>query len=216
MNAPPRLRSHALPLAVVPSQHEGRGPIRSASAALLWIDRPFAVTAAHVVDQCLELRAADPKAEIWLGQMPIEDLPDRLLCMSERHDLATIRLQPEELVHLGDDCAFHNPIHWPTAAVEPGDELVVLGYPRDQWPAQVEYTFDVESTVERRFTGILRSARMPGRLAGLCGAPVFRRRDGERNFVGVVTETLFHNEVIRCQHARHVDTCGRVTGTTAA
>jgi len=25
-----------------------------------------------------------------------------------------------------------------------------------------------------------------------------------------VTEALFHNEVIRCQHARHVDTCGQV------
>ena len=90
-----------------------------------------------------------------------------------------------------------------------------MGYPRDQWPAQVEYTFTVESVAPRRFSAVLQSARMPGRLAGLCGAPVFRVRGGERTFVGVVTETLFHNEVIRCQHARHVDTCGQVDGTTA-
>lgn len=214
MNAPPDLRSHSLPLAIVPSHHEGRGPIRSASAALLWIDRPFAVTAAHVVDDCLLHRARN--AEIWLGGLRLDDLESRVLCHSARHDLATIRLAPEELVHLGDDCAFHNPVQWPPVRAESGDELVVLGYPSDQWPAQVEYSFAVESTVERRFSAILRSARMPGRLAGLCGAPAFRRRGSERIFVGVVTQTLFHNEVIRCQHARHVDTCGRVAGNSAA
>lgn len=216
MTPAPTLRSHALSLAVVPSQHEGRWPVRSASAALLWIDRPFAVTAAHVVDECLALLDADPAAEVWLGCLRVPDLRERLLCRCARHDLATIRVEPEELVHLGDACAFHNPTAWPPEAVAPGDEIVVHGYPRDQWPAQVEFRFAVESAVDRRFTAMLRSARMPGRLAGLCGAPAFRRRGAEVAFVGVVTETLFHNELIRCQHARHVDTCGQVTGSSAA
>lgn len=216
MTPAPGLRSHALPIALVPSQHEGTGTIHSASAALLWIDRPFAVTAAHVVAQCLERKQTDPDAQIWLGGLRIDDIEARLLCRSARHDLATIAVQPEELVHLGDDCAFHNPIAWPPRSIDAGDTVVVLGYPRDQWPAQVEYTFGVESTVERRFSAVLQSARMPGRLAGLCGAPVFRVQGGERAFAGIVTETLFHNEVIRCQHALHVDTCGHVSGSSAA
>ena len=210
MNVEPGLRSHSLPVAFVPSHHEGAGTIHSASAALMWIDRPFAVTAAHVVDQFLERLDADPQASVWIGQMRVDDLRDRLLCTSERHDLATIRVRPEELGDLGDSCSFHNPAQWPPPTVKAGDEITVLGFPRDQWPALVQYSFRVEGIAARRFSCVLESAAMPGRLAGLCGAPVFRVRGLETVFCGVVTETLFHNQVIRCQHALHVDTCGQV------
>lgn len=210
MSAAPGLRSHSLPIALVPSQHEGTGPIRNASASLLWIDRPFAVTVAHVVDECLERFRSDPGAGVWLGNMKVDDLSDRLLCIDRRHDLATLRLEPEELVHLGDEWTFHNPLHWPAPAAEPGDRVTVLGFPQDQWPAQVQYSFVVEKTVARRFSALMEGAVMPGRLAGLCGGPAFRLHGAEAQFVGVVTEALFHNEVIRCQHARHVDTCGQV------
>lgn len=206
-----RLRTHSLPIAYVPSDGSDPEGMHNASATLLWIDRPFAVTVAHVVRHYLERQAKDPRAEVWIGRMRVPDLAERVLCMSERHDLATLRLGAEELGDLGDDWTFHNPVQWPALAVEPGDRVVVLGYPRDQWPAQVRYEFQVEGTQERRFTAVLDHAAMPGRLAGLCGGPVFRV-GARAEFVGVVTEALFHNEVIRCQHALHVDPCGLVNG----
>lgn len=211
MNQLDRLRTHSLPIACVPSRGTDPEGMHNASATLLWVDRPFAVTVAHVVRQYLQRLKDDPGAEIWLGRMRVHDLASRVLCMSERHDLATLRLAPEELGDLGDDWTFHNPVQWPALAVEPDDRVVVLGYPRDQWPAQVRYDFHVESTQERRFTALLDHATMPGMLAGLCGGPVFRL-GARAEFVGVVTEALFHNEVIRCQHARHVDPCGQVNG----
>lgn len=211
MELPGGLRTHSLPIAFVPSRDEGAGHLHNASATLLWVDRPFAVTVAHVVRQYLERLREDPEGEVWIGKMKVDDLAERVLCSSERHDLATLRLEPDELGELGDDPTFHNPPRWPAAPVREGERIMVLGYPQDQWPAQVQFTFLVESTQERRFTATLEHTTMPGRLAGLCGGPAFRTGP-DTDFVGVVTEALFHNEVIRCQHAHHVDTCGQVPG----
>lgn len=214
MQAQQRLRTHSIPIALVPSNdHESEG-MHNASATLLWVDRPFAVTVAHVLRRYLERLREDPRAEVWLGGMRIHDLADRVLCLSDRHDLATLRVEPDELPDLGEDWTFHNPEQWPAPAVDTNDRVIVYGYPRDQWPAQVSYEFRVETAQERRFTAILDHASMPGRLAGLCGGPVFRVSP-RAEFVGVVTEALFHNEVIRCQHAHHVDPCGQVNGLAA-
>ncbi len=108
---------------------------------------------------------------------------------------------------IGREASFYNPRHWPPQPVRPGEEIVVLGYPRDQWPAQLTFTFCVESATARRFGAVLRRVDMPASLNGLSGAPAFRAgRPAE--FVGVVVDSLFHNEVVRAQHAFHLDRCG--------
>jgi hypothetical protein len=211
----PAIRSHSLPVSYGSTQHGASQEIFNASAALLWVDRPFAVTAAHVFLELSQKLKKDPAGRVWLGQMELGNLDSRVLCLSHRHDLVTLRVEPEELAQLSEDARFLNPEHWPPPYARAGEEIVVLGFPRDQWPAQIAYGFRVESTSENRFAALLEQTDMPGRLAGLCGAPAFRGPlDGNgHEFVGIVVEALFHNELICCQHARHVDTCGNVPGS---
>ena len=211
MNSLPALQTHSLALSFASARRGGPKELHHASAALLWVDRPFAVTAAHVLQDFMARMRNDETARLWLGKLALDDVADRVLCQSLRHDLATLRVEPEELAELGDDVCFHNPAKWPPEPVQAGEVISVFGFPRDQWPAQIRYRFRVESAQERRFSAVLERSDMPGRLEGLCGAPAFRSGPNPE-FVGVVTEALFHNEMVRCQHARHVDTCGQVPG----
>lgn len=208
--------SHALPLALCSRNGAGPKDVTNATATLLWIDEPFAVTAAHVVQAFLLRRQVDPDARVWLGELEITDFERRIVSISGSRDLATFRVAPEELLWIGKDAAFCSPRHWPPDPVTRGEEVVILGYPRDQWPAQLRFTFQVESATARRFGATLRRADMPASLSGLSGAPAFRvGRGGE--FVGVVVDALFHNEVVRAQHANHLGRCGAVAhGSDAA
>lgn len=204
------LTSHALPLALCSRNGAGPKDVVNATATLLWIDEPFAVTAAHVVQAFLLRRQADRDARVWLGEFQIRDFEQRIVAVSQSHDLATFRVSPEELMWIGRDAAFCSPHRWPPEPVTRGEDVVVLGYPRDQWPAQLQFTFRVESTTARRFGATLRQVDMPASLSGLSGAPAFRVGRGAE-FVGVVVDTLFHNEVVRAQHALHLDRSGTVS-----
>lgn len=183
-------------------------PALSASGGLLWIDEPFVVTAAHVVRGLISEQERRPGSKVWLGRLPLTALADRLLSLSDEHDLATLRVRPTELHLLGERAAFFNPRVWPPRAASRDDLILVAGYPQDQWPARIEFTFRVESATDRRFGASLVCAGMPGRLAGLSGAPAFRVSPDGLELVGVVVDALFHNEVVRAQHIRHMDACG--------
>jgi hypothetical protein len=198
-----------LPLALCSRNGAGPKDVANATATLLWIDEPFAVTAAHVVQAFLQRRVVDGDARVWLGEFQIPDFEHRIVTVSPTHDLATFRVAPEELMWIGREAAFCSPHHWPPEPVTRGEEVVVLGYPRDQWPAQLRFTFHVESATARRFGATLRRVDMPASLSGLSGAPAFRVGRGAE-FVGVVVDTLFHNEVVRAQHALHLNRCGTV------
>lgn len=203
------LSSYALPFSYVSRNGAGPKEVLSASSILLWVDQPFAVTAAHPVLEYLKRLENDETGRVWLGQLQLDDVPGRLVCLSEQHNLATLRVSPEELDALGPRAAFYNPLRWPPTVVDPGEEVQVLGYPRDQWPAPLTYTFRVERVAARRFRAVLSSVDMPGHMEGLCGAPVFRA-GASPEFVGIVVESLFHNEVVQAHHALYVDQCGQV------
>lgn len=183
-------------------------PSVSASGGLLWVDEPFVVTAAHVVRGLIVEQERRPGSVVWLGRLALRDLSTRILSLSEDHDLATLRVRPHELHLLGERAAFFSPQVWPPAQAAPNDLILVAGYPRDQWPARIEFTFRVESATDRRFGASLVCAGMPGCLAGLSGAPAFRVSGGSLEMVGTVVDALFHNEVVRAQHIRHMDPCG--------
>ena len=87
---------------------------------------------------------------------------------------------------------------------------------RHTHPIYTEVRSPAEATENFDLITYEKGAAVVRMLERWLGAPAFRRRGAERVFVGVVTETLFHNEVIRLQHARHVDTCGHVAGFSAA
>jgi hypothetical protein len=202
--------SHAIPLRLCHPEWPCPSEGLSATAGLLWLDRPFAVTAAHVVEGLLAARRRWPGSRIWLGEMEVVDLRERLLSFREEHDLATLEIRPAELSRLGGEAAFYNPPCWPPRPARVGEEIAVVGYPRDQWPSAIAFTFHIESATERRFGASLAHVGMPGRLAGLSGAPAFRTGE-QPELVGVVVDSLFHNEVVRAQHIRHMDPCGIVT-----
>jgi hypothetical protein len=203
------LTCYALPFSFVSRNGAGPKEVLSASSILLWVDHPFVITAAQPVLEYQRRLAGDSTGRVWLGQLQVDDITERLVCLSERHNLATLRVSPDELDALGPRAVFFNPLRWPPAQVHPGEEVRVLGYPRDQWPASLTYTFRVESVASRRFEAVLSSVDMPGHMEGLCGAPVFRTGSNPE-FVGIVVESMFHNEVIRAQHAMYVDQCGQM------
>jgi hypothetical protein len=183
-------------------------PLLCASGGLMWIDEPFVVTAAHVVRGMIQEQGRRQGSQVWLGCLALDDLSSRVLSLSEEHDLATLWVRPNELHLLGKKAAFFNPQLWPPQSAAPGDLILVAGYPRDQWPARIEFTFRVESATDRRFGASLVCAAMPGRLAGLSGSPAFRIQRESLELVGIVVDALFHNEVVRAQHIRHMDPCG--------
>jgi hypothetical protein len=186
----------------------------SASSVLLWVDHPFVITAARSVLDYRERLLHEPHGRIWLGRLELCDLPRRLVCLSEAHNLATLRVAPDELDALGPSAAFYNPLRWPPQAVQPGEPIEVLGYPRDQWPAPLTYRFRAESGNDQRFRALLTGVDMPGHLEGLCGAPAFRRVPGhEAELVGVVVESMLHNEEIVVHRAGELDHCGRLSET---
>ena len=189
--------------------------VQAASAALLWIDRPFIVTSAKIVDEFRVRLLADPSAQVLIGGLPVRDLESRLLGHSGPAGLASLRIEPDELSRIGDMVSFYSPLRWPPQTVALGESVRIAGFPKDQWPAAVEYRFRVEKVCEHRFHAVLEHASMPGRLTGLCGAPAFRI-GAPAEFVGVVVESMFHNEVLRVQHARCFDTCGQFPALTPA
>lgn len=212
------LSTHAVPLSFSSREVESAHDIDHASAALLWVDRSFAVTTAHMVREFQRRLREDPSGSAWLGGLELwgpgtGDAAERLLCISDEADVATILVRPDELLELGGQAAFHSPLQWPPGPVRPGDQIVACGYPQDQWPACVESTFVVDDVDETGFCAHLQHADMPGRLAGMCGAPCFRRGVTDE-FVGVVLESMFHNSELRALHAAHVDHCGSISPTS--
>jgi hypothetical protein len=206
------LASYAVPFSYVSRRDPGVGDVLSASSVLLWVDHPFVITAAQPVMEYRERMAREPNGCVWLGRLRLEDLAQRLVCLSELHNLATLRVSPDELDELGPTAAFYNPLRWPPRVVEAGETIEVLGYPRDQWPAPLTYTFRAEAGDGRRFAAQLTNADMPGHLEGLCGAPAFRRGTGrEPELVGVVVESMLHNEEIIVHLAGELDHCGRLS-----
>ncbi len=207
--------SHALAISCGYRDATGVSEVVGASATLLWLDRPFVVTAAKTVRHFSKLLANDPNGRIYLGQLELPNPVSRLTCIDDRHNLATIAVRPNELDRIGPDLAFYNACHWPPRPAEPGEVVQVTGYPRDQWPAALHYTFEVQSVGKARFSAALRGWDMPGRMEGMCGAPVFRA-GAQPELVGVVTDSMFHNELIRAQHAGAVDECGNLVHSTVA
>jgi len=199
----PPLCHHILPVTCAAGEGTPTAEFHTAVATLVWLDRPFAITCARVVEFVRDRRRHDPTCGVWLGRLPLLDLEDRVLSLDSGRNLATLRISPDELDDLGPDATFFNPLRWPPQPV------CVVGFPRDQWPAALRYRFEVESVGEHRFGGRLVQVPMPGRHGGLCGAPIFR---GGRSLelVGVVTESLFHNEAIRGQHIRWIGQEGAV------
>jgi hypothetical protein len=189
--------------------------VQTGSAALLWIDRPFIVTSAKTLDEFRARLAADPTGYVLIGGLPVRDLAARVLAHSGPAGLASLRVEPDELSHIGDTVSFYSPLRWPPQTVAVGESVRIAGFPKDQWPAPVEYRFRVEKVCEHRFHAVLEHAAMPGRLTGLCGAPAFRAGT-PAEFVGVVVESMFHNEVLRVQHARCFDGCGQFPALTPA
>lgn len=205
------LASYAVPFSYVSRRDPGAGDVLGASSVLLWVDHPFVITAARPLRQYRERMLREPNGRVWLGQLRLDDLEQRLVCLSETHNLATLRVSPEELDELGPQAAFYNPLRWPPQTVQSGETIEVLGYPRDQWPAPLAYTFCAEAPDGQRFRAMLTNAEMPGHLEGLCGAPAFRRVAGrEPELVGVVVESMFHNEEIVVHLAGELDHCGRL------
>lgn len=205
----PPVCHHIVPLSCSVGEGTAAAEFHTAVATLVWLDRPFAITCARVVEFLRERGRQDPSCRAWLGRMPLQDLEDRILDLDPARNLATLKVAPEELDDLGPEATFFNPLRWPPQPVSPAEAVCVVGFPRDQWPASLSYRFEVESVGEQRFGGRLLDVPMPGRLGGLCGAPILR---GGRSLelVGVVTESLFHNEAIRGQHIRWIGQEGAV------
>jgi len=200
-----RLPRHAFPLGFASRDHSATKEISVATASLLWIDRPFALTSARVLADLMARQQADPNSRILLGGLSLYGVERRLLCTG--NSLASLRVDPEELEIIGDDVQFYSPLRWPSRPAEAGETLFVAGYPRDQWPAEIEFQYVVQRGNAQRFQAQLERSDMPGRLGGLAGAPVFRA-GSPPELVGVVLESLFHNEVIRVQRANCLDACG--------
>jgi hypothetical protein len=198
---------HAMALSFVSREQPEPKELQGATAALLWIDRPFVVTSSKILDAFRTRLAADPSGQVLLGSLPVGDLERRLLGHSGPAGLASLRIEPDELSRIGDTVSFYSPLRWPPQTARVGERIRIAGFPQDQWPAAVEYSFRVEKVCEHRFHATLEHASMPGRLTGLCGAPAFRI-GSPPEFVGVVVESMFHNEVLRVQHARSFDACG--------
>lgn len=206
---------HALPISLV--THNGAGPkeIHGASAALMWVDRPFAVTSGSALSSFMQRLRQDDTAQLCLGRLRLSNLASRVLSFSHQSSLATLHVDPDELEHIDDDVSFYSPLRWPPAPPRGGEQLIVMGYTLDQWPATLTFRYRVESTGPHGFEACLLESRMPGRLEGICGAPVYRV-GSPPEFLGVVVEAMFHNELIRIQHAGALDQCGRVMRLEAA
>jgi len=206
---------HALPLSLITRNGAGPKDIHGASAALLWVDRPFAVTSGRVLSQFMRRLREDDTARLCLGRLRVANVASRVISLSHQSSLATLHVDPDELEHIDDDVSFYNPLRWPPTPPRESEELIVMGYTLDQWPATLTFRYKVERVEPHRVEAQLVESKMPGRLPGICGAPVYRV-GSPPEFVGVVVDSMFHNELVHIQHATSLDPFGRALTLEAA
>tara|TARA_R110002110_G_scaffold376568_2_gene586696 strand:+ start:204568 stop:205224 length:657 start_codon:yes stop_codon:yes gene_type:complete len=172
--------------------------------------RILGITAAHVI-RSYESAAADAAVRLQLGDAIIDDLPQRLIQISDTLDLATFALDQSVLTSIGRPAA---PITlWPPKRPHEGYGIMLGGYPGQErdidQPLNVTFGLftalgiarmvsddQITWLVERDFE--VESASVPSMpshydLGGISGGPLITTIENPTNFVtfrlgGIISE----------------------------
>jgi hypothetical protein len=110
----------------------GQGEIDDVKSATVFFidcgDGPFAVTAAHVVDEIFDDQAAGRVLLCQMANVPIDPV-DRLIDMDEDLDLATFRVDPREIAAARSVPLTIPKGRWPPPAPKIGSGVLFSGYP---------------------------------------------------------------------------------------
>jgi len=125
---------HVIPIWAVRS--DGRKPliVCNGSAFLLNIGRKtFLVTARHVYKEYIDTRAIYADTICFLGTMRFT-LEDKLICEDKAYDIATFKINEEEIVELkkyGKIPIIESESEWPLKQSEIKKYALVMGFPGD-------------------------------------------------------------------------------------
>lgn len=121
-------RAHAVPIIFAPPLSQ-RGEVNGATGCLVRLAQgTFVVTASHVLNG-YEHRRKDGEALHWqVGKLPPFDPVTRIAWHDEQRDVVFLRISAEEAQGIGP-CITSTPSRWPPPAPDPGQLVLVAGYP---------------------------------------------------------------------------------------
>ncbi len=116
------------PIYFAPRDGAGNNAINNGTIFFLDLGQgPFGVTADHVLRAFLNRKQAEPGLRCQIAELPFEP-EDRLIDRDDYRDIATFRIEAEELSRLGN--AVHRPRYrWPPKPPERGQGVLFAGYP---------------------------------------------------------------------------------------
>lgn len=214
-----------------PARHEGQrlvdnGTVFFVNSGL----RTFGVTAAHVVQGYYQNQQSGGslRCQIYNVLFPLEQ---RLICVSENLDLATLDVQPDEITEMGK--VIHEPAHaWPPGLPQAGRGVFFAGFPggeREEGSSNVIWgqasalvpVTDVQP--DRLHIVFERASWIPNdnaplppedvRWGGISGGPVFAIIEGNVvtwRIVAVISQILEGYEILRATPISSIQTDGSI------
>lgn len=112
-----------------------RGDVQVQTGTAFFLDTgpgPFAVTARHVYQEYRAAKTARPETVCNVGKLPM-DLDGRLISQHEQSgdgpDIATFRIEPDEVNQLRKRALTYRRCSWPPAPPRKGNAMFFAGYP---------------------------------------------------------------------------------------